>query len=41
MLTGNLGVEPGSEIAATPFVGSHEHAGTLKIHPGHLQYTQP
>ena len=40
-LTGHLGVESGSKIATTPSVDAHEHIGTLRIHPDHLQYTQP
>ena len=41
MLTGHLGVEYGRQIADTPFLGAHEHAGTLTIHPGDLQHAQP
>ena len=37
----HLEVESGGEITATPFMGPHEHAGTLRIHPGDLQHTQP
>ena len=30
----NLGVECGNEIIDTPSMDSHEHVGTLGIHPG-------
>ena len=40
-LTGHLGVESRGKITATPSMDAHEHIGTLGIHLGFLQYTQP
>ena len=40
-LTEHLGVESRGEIIDTPFVDSPKHVGTIEIHPGFLQYTQP